>query len=112
MSGGGTSNAALIISATQLFNGTAWTAGGNLNVSRFSHGCAGSQNACFVVGGQNAAGAVAGTLASQETFNGSSWSSSTFSGVDLSQLAVAGTKCLSTWADNVSTRSGKYSNII
>ena len=57
------------LSVVQLYNGTSWTLGANLNVSRNSHVETGSQNSSMISGGVNA-----DPLKTTEIFNGSSWS--------------------------------------
>ena len=69
--GGGTtphaSNPFTIFNATEEYNGTGWTAGGDLTTARHSLGGAGTQTAGLAFGGQPP------TMNNSEEYDGSSW---------------------------------------
>lgn len=57
---------------TSLYNGSIWSASGNLNVSKYYPAGIGAQNAGAVIGGSTAVGPISST----EQFNGTTWTSS------------------------------------
>lgn len=72
---------------TQKFDGTAWSASGNLNTARMALGGAGVQNAALSFGGLN--GPASGLNVTEE-FNGTSWSVTGNLNVSRWRLAGAG----------------------
>jgi hypothetical protein len=62
-----------ITSATESYNGTAWTTVNSLNTARAVPGGAGTQTAALAFGGSNPPGT---RLTSTETWNGTSWTAS------------------------------------
>lgn len=58
--------------ATEEFNGTAWTGGGNLNTGRWGMGMAGIQTLALGFGGGNP-----GSVTNTEGYNGSAWTNLT-----------------------------------
>jgi hypothetical protein len=63
-----------VFSATEEYNGTSWTAGGNLNTARYALGGAGtSETSGLAFGGNDAVPAVTGAT---ELYDGTSWTNS------------------------------------
>jgi hypothetical protein len=82
MAGAGTQTAGLSaggittvnVANTEEYDGTSWTAGGNLNTARKNLGGAGTQTLGLAFGGDS--GSPSNTTATEE-YNGSSWTNST-----------------------------------
>jgi hypothetical protein len=72
---------------TEEYDGSAWTAGGNLNTARRNLAGCGTQTAGLAFGGVS----TAGTGATEE-YDGSSWTNTTSMGTARYQLAGAGTQ--------------------
>jgi hypothetical protein len=70
--GGLDTNTGLASNATEEFNGTTWSYGGNMITARQVHSGLGTQNAALAVSGRDASG---GNITSTEEYDGSSWSS-------------------------------------
>ena len=93
--GVGTSTAAVIFGnagspgvITQKYNGTSWTASGNMNTSRHSLAGAGTQTAALASFGT---GGVGGSTTTEE-FNGSTWTSETSGSTGRRYLGGCGTQ--------------------
>ena len=66
---GGSSPSAPYTNKTEEYNGSGWSAGGNLGTGRSAYGSAGTQTAGLTAGGYNGS-----NLAVSESYNGTSWS--------------------------------------
>jgi hypothetical protein len=73
-----------IIGATEEYNGTTWTAGGNLNTARQLMGGAGIQTAALAFGGAP----TPTTLGATEEYDGTSWTTSPASLATARSLAL------------------------
>ena len=58
------------LTSTQQYDGTSWTAGGNLSARKWNNAGAGTQTAALNFGGQNSDSAV---ISSTEEYDGSTW---------------------------------------
>ena len=75
---------------TELWNGSSWTEVNNLNTARdaFGYGSPGTQSASMAMGGKGASPVPKCTLV--ETFNGTSWSTSTVLPAEKSEMGSSG----------------------
>ena len=71
--GGFESPSAVVVSCTEEYNGSTWSAGGALSVARYVGASGGTTNAAFYAGGWAAPSCVLST--GTEEYNGTSWSS-------------------------------------
>jgi hypothetical protein len=77
--------------ATEEYDGTSWTAGGNLNTGRVTLAGAGTQTAGLAAGGDPTGSGTAGNGAS-EVYNGTSWTIVGSMNIARRYLAGAGTQ--------------------
>jgi hypothetical protein len=88
--GGATYPSSAVYNVTEQYNGTSWTEVNNLNTARdaFGYGSPGTQSASMAMGGKGASPVPKCTLV--ETFNGTSWSTSTVLPAEKSEMGSSG----------------------
>ena len=102
--GGGTGPTASYVSATNTYNGTAWTAGGAMtHTAAYAAACGTIPTTIYAGGDGNAPGA-------SNTYNGTAWTSIPALGFDGYQLKGAGDKANAFMAQGYYSSSGYYWN--